>query len=33
MHLGPCNHLALLNHPKVYERLREWLSASPPSLV
>jgi pimeloyl-ACP methyl ester carboxylesterase len=31
MHLGPCNHLALLNHPKVYERLRDWLSVSPMS--
>jgi hypothetical protein len=29
MHLGPANHLALLNHPKVYARLCEWLSASP----
>jgi pimeloyl-ACP methyl ester carboxylesterase len=33
MHLGPCHHLALLNHPKVYERLREWLSASPASVA
>jgi pimeloyl-ACP methyl ester carboxylesterase len=31
MHLGPCNHLALLNHPKVYERLRDWLSVAPMS--
>jgi pimeloyl-ACP methyl ester carboxylesterase len=29
MHLGPAHHLALLNHPMVYERLREWLSVSP----
>jgi pimeloyl-ACP methyl ester carboxylesterase len=29
MHLGPAHHLALLNHPMVYERLRGWLSASP----
>ena len=29
MHLGPANHLALLNHPKVYARLRDWLSVSP----
>ncbi len=24
-HVSPAHHLALLNHPKVYERLREWL--------
>jgi pimeloyl-ACP methyl ester carboxylesterase len=24
-HVGPTHHLALLNHPEVYERLREWL--------
>jgi pimeloyl-ACP methyl ester carboxylesterase len=29
MHLGPAHHLALLNHPVVYERLRQWLSVSP----
>ena len=29
MHLGPAHHLALLNHPMVYQRLREWLSVSP----
>jgi hypothetical protein len=29
MHLGPAHHLALLNHPTVYQRLREWLSVSP----
>jgi pimeloyl-ACP methyl ester carboxylesterase len=29
MHLGPAHHLALLNHPMVYERLRAWLSVSP----
>lgn len=29
MHLGPAHHLALLNHPLVYERLRSWLSLSP----
>jgi pimeloyl-ACP methyl ester carboxylesterase len=29
MHLGPAHHLALLNHPMVYERLRSWLSVSP----
>jgi pimeloyl-ACP methyl ester carboxylesterase len=26
MHLGPSNHLALLNHPAVYDRLRTWLA-------
>jgi pimeloyl-ACP methyl ester carboxylesterase len=26
MHVGGATHLALLNHPAVYERLREWLS-------
>jgi pimeloyl-ACP methyl ester carboxylesterase len=29
MHLGGAHHLALLNHPAVYERLVEWLSAAP----
>jgi pimeloyl-ACP methyl ester carboxylesterase len=24
-HVSPAHHLALLNHPQVYERLREWL--------
>jgi len=28
MHLGGAHHLALLNHPLVYERLRDWLAAS-----
>ena len=27
MHVGGTHHLALLNHPEVYERLREWLAA------
>jgi pimeloyl-ACP methyl ester carboxylesterase len=27
MHLGGAHHLALLNHPAVYERMREWLAA------
>jgi pimeloyl-ACP methyl ester carboxylesterase len=27
MHLGGAHHLTLLNHPAVYERLRDWLSA------
>jgi pimeloyl-ACP methyl ester carboxylesterase len=25
-HVAPAHHLALLNHPAVYERLREWLA-------
>jgi pimeloyl-ACP methyl ester carboxylesterase len=29
MHLGPAHHLALLNHPMIYERLRGWLSVCP----
>ena len=29
LHLGPAHHLALLNHPVVYERLRQWLSVAP----
>lgn len=29
LHLGPAHHLALLNHPLVYARLREWLAVSP----
>jgi len=28
-HHVPTHHLALLNHPDVYERLRAWLAASP----
>jgi pimeloyl-ACP methyl ester carboxylesterase len=28
LHLGGAHHFALLNHPEVYERLREWLAAS-----
>jgi pimeloyl-ACP methyl ester carboxylesterase len=32
MHLGATNHIALLNHPAVYERLRQWL-AKPPALA
>jgi pimeloyl-ACP methyl ester carboxylesterase len=35
MHLGGAHHLALLNHPAVYERLREWLAtpAGAPSVA
>jgi len=29
MHLGGANHLQLLNHPRVYEQLRRWLTGSP----
>jgi len=29
MHLGAAHHLTLLNHPVVYERLRDWLAAPP----
>jgi pimeloyl-ACP methyl ester carboxylesterase len=29
MHVGGAHHLALLNHPAVYERIREWLAAQP----
>jgi pimeloyl-ACP methyl ester carboxylesterase len=31
MHLGGAHHLALLNHPGVYERMRDWLGSPPPS--
>jgi hypothetical protein len=29
LHVGGAHHLALLNHPAVYERLRGWLTQSP----
>ena len=29
MHIGPATHFALLNHPRVYERLRDWLAEPP----
>ncbi len=32
-HLGATNHIALLNHPAVYEQLRQWLSVSPEPAV
>jgi len=25
LHVGATNHIALLNHPAVYDKLREWL--------
>jgi len=31
VHLGGTHHLALLNHPAVYEQLREWLARAPRS--
>jgi pimeloyl-ACP methyl ester carboxylesterase len=31
MHVGGTGHLALLNHPEVYERLREWLAPAAPA--
>ena len=29
VHVGGTHHLALLNHPQVYEHLREWLARAP----
>jgi pimeloyl-ACP methyl ester carboxylesterase len=29
MHLGATNHIALLNHPAIYQRLRQWLAKAP----
>jgi pimeloyl-ACP methyl ester carboxylesterase len=29
IHVGPATHFALLNHPRVYERLRDWLATPP----
>ncbi|HEX8207091.1 MAG TPA: alpha/beta hydrolase [Solirubrobacteraceae bacterium] len=29
LHVAPANHFALLNHPKVYAQLREWLARKP----
>jgi hypothetical protein len=29
MHVGRAHHLALLNHPEVYERMLGWLSTEP----
>jgi pimeloyl-ACP methyl ester carboxylesterase len=29
LHIGGAHHLALLNHPTVYERLSEWLTRAP----
>ena len=30
-HVGGASHFALLNHPAVYDRLRQWLTATPTS--
>jgi len=32
-HVGGTHHLALLNHPEVYERLRDWLETAPEKLA
>ena len=32
-HLGSAHHLALLNHPVVYEKLVTWLGAAPRASV
>ncbi|HYB24428.1 MAG TPA: hypothetical protein VED41_11565 [Solirubrobacteraceae bacterium] len=32
-HVGGTHHLALLNHPEVYERLHGWLAAAPRALA
>jgi len=29
MHLGVATHFTLLNHPAVYDRLRDWLAVTP----
>src|SRR5450759_597062 len=31
-HIGGTHHIALLNHPEVYERLRDWLAMAPEAL-
>ena len=33
MHVGGAHHLALLNHPEVYERLRDWLATEPAAVT
>jgi pimeloyl-ACP methyl ester carboxylesterase len=32
-HIGGTHHIALLNHPEVYERLRGWLATAPEALA
>jgi hypothetical protein len=29
-HFGPMHHLELLNHPDLYDQMRQWFSASLP---
>ena len=31
-HVAPAHHFALLNHPRVYENLRDWLATAPREL-
>jgi hypothetical protein len=31
LHVGEATHLALLNHPAVYQKLREWLAPAVPA--
>ena len=33
LHVGPTHHIALLNHPRVYEQLKAWLSVAPERAV
>jgi hypothetical protein len=33
MHLGGADHLALLNHPAIYPKLRDWLATPPEDLA
>jgi pimeloyl-ACP methyl ester carboxylesterase len=33
LHVAPADHLALLNHPVVYQRLRQWLATEPDRLI
>src|ERR1019366_8469702 len=32
-HVGGTHHIALLNHPEVYERLHDWLATAPETLA
>jgi hypothetical protein len=32
-HVGGTHHLALLNHPEVYQRLFTWLATAPEALA
>ena len=33
LHVGGVNHFALLNHPEIYAKLREWLRTPPAQLA